>query len=114
MNNSTNNSVRLTGNLAAAPEVRIFDAGKKLARLRMATSDSYTNAKGEQVTDTQWHNVIAWGKLAEQAADKLSKGSLLCLEGKLVNKSYTDKDGVKKYVTEVVANSFELLQKATA
>jgi single-strand DNA-binding protein len=114
MNNSTNNSVKLTGNLGAAPEIREYEAGKKMARLRMATTDGYTNAKGEQVSETQWHSVVAWGKLAEAAEQKLQKGSLLCLEGKLVSRTYTDKEGVKKYVTEVVANGFELLEKKTA
>lgn len=114
MNTQMNNSVQLTGNLGAAPEIREFEAGKKLARLRIATTDSYTNAKGEEVAETQWHSVIAWGKLAEAAEQKLGKGSFICIQGKLANKTYTDKEGVKKYITEVVAQGFEILEKKPA
>ena len=113
MNTPINNKVQLTGHLGAAPEIREFEAGKKLARLRLATSDSYTNAKGENVTETFWHNVVAWGKLADQASKNFTKGSMITVEGKLVNKAYTDKQGEKKYITEVVAHEMAEINKAT-
>lgn len=103
------NKVQLIGNLGFAPDVRTTDAGKKWARLRMATSDSYRNAKGEKVTDTQWHDIVAWGKNAELAEKYLIKGSNLAIEGKLVSRSYTDKTGAKKYITEVQVNEILLL-----
>lgn len=99
--NTLRNKVQLIGNLGAAPEIKNFDGNKKMARLNIATNESYTNAKGEKVKDTQWHNVVLWGKQAEFAEKYLSKGSEVLIEGKLVNRNYTDKDGVKKYVTEV-------------
>src|SRR4051812_39922766 len=95
------NKVQLIGNLGSAPEIRTLDGGKKLARFSMATSESYRNQKGEKVTETQWHNVVAWGKVAEIAEKYLNKGSEVAVEGKLINRSYTDKEGNKKYITEV-------------
>ena len=105
------NRVQLIGNLGKAPEVKDLDNGNKMARLSIATSETYQNAKGEKVTDTQWHNVVAWGKTAEIAEKFLAKGTELAIDGKLVNRSYTDKDGQKKYVTEVVANELLILSK---
>ncbi|HRD57917.1 MAG TPA: single-stranded DNA-binding protein [Ferruginibacter sp.] len=95
------NKVQLIGNLGNAPEVRNTESGKKLARFSLATNESYRNAKGEKVTDTQWHNVIAWGKVADIVEKFLVKGSEIVLEGKLINRNYTDKEGNKKYITEV-------------
>ena len=95
------NKVQLIGNLGNAPEVRNTESGKKLARFSLATNESYRNAKGEKVTDTQWHNVIAWGKVADIVEKFLVKGSEFVLEGKLINRNYTDKEGNKKYITEV-------------
>ena len=109
--NNLRNSVRLIGNLGAAPEVKNLDKGNKVAKLSLATSESYTNAKGEKVKDTQWHNLVAWGKTAEIAEKYLSKGSEVAIEGKLTSHSYTDKEGVKKYVTEVVVNEILMLDK---
>ncbi|MEO5571848.1 MAG: single-stranded DNA-binding protein [Bacteroidia bacterium] len=109
--NNLRNSVRLIGNLGAAPEVKNLDKGNKVAKLALATNETYTNAKGEKVTDTQWHNLVAWGKTAEIAEKYLSKGSEVAIEGKLTSHSYTDKEGVKKYVTEVVVNEILMLDK---
>jgi len=95
------NKVQLIGNLGNAPEVRNTESGKKLARFSLATNESYRNAKGEKVTDTQWHNVIAWGKVADIVEKFLVKGSEIVLEGKLINRNYTYKEGNKKYITEV-------------
>jgi single-strand DNA-binding protein len=102
--NTLRNKVQLIGNLGAAPEVKNLDGGKKMARISIATHESYTNAKGEKVKETQWHNIVLWGKQAEFAEKYLNKGNEVALDGKLLNKNYTDKDGVKKYVTEIQVN----------
>lgn len=108
--NALKNRVQLIGNLGMDPEVKQFDNGK-MARLRIATSETYTNTKGEKVTETQWHSVVAWGKTAEILERFTEKGSEVAIEGKLVNRSYNDKDGQKKYITEVVANEVLLLTR---
>ena len=102
--NTLRNKVQLIGNLGAAPEVKNLDGGKKMARISLATHETYTNAKGEKVNDTQWHNIVLWGKQAEFAEKYLNKGNEVAIDGKLLNKNYTDKDGVKKYVTEIQVN----------
>ncbi len=92
------------GNLGAAPEVKSISDNKKLAKFSVATNESYKNEKGEKVTETYWHNVVAWGKRAGIVEKYLQKGSEVAIEGKLTNRSYTAKDGVKRYVTEILAN----------
>ncbi|GGB10394.1 MULTISPECIES: single-stranded DNA-binding protein [Mucilaginibacter] len=104
--NSLRNSVRLVGNLGMDPEVKVFDSNKKMVRLSIATNESYKNDKGEKITDTQWHNLIFWGTQAKLAEDLLKKGDEVAVEGKLANRNYTDKDGIKRYVSEVVVNEF--------
>jgi len=104
--NSLRNSVRLVGNLGMDPEVRSFDNNKKLARLSLAINESYKNDKGEKVTETQWHNVVMWNAQAKFAEDYLKKGDEIAIEGRLSSRSYTDKDGNKRFVTEIVANEF--------
>jgi single-strand DNA-binding protein len=111
---NTTNRVQLTGNLGAKPEVKIFDNGNKVARFSMATKDEYTSKKGEKITDTQWHYVSAWGKLADLIESELNKGSFVSVEGKLVTRNYLDKSGQKKYITEIVANDVLVKQKAEA
>lgn len=103
------NKVQLIGNLGANPEIKTLEGGKKLARFSIATNETYRNAKGEKVTETQWHNLVAWGKVAEIAEKYLSKGSEIAIEGKLTNRSYNDKDGNKKYITEVQVNEVLML-----
>lgn len=103
------NKVQLIGNLGNAPEVKTTESGKKLARFSVATNESYRNAKGEKVTETTWHNLVAWGKVADIAEKYLNKGSEIAIEGKLINRSYTDKDGNKKYITEVQVNELLML-----
>ncbi len=103
------NKVQLIGNLGGKPEVKETESGKKLAMFNVATSESYRNAEGEKITETQWHRVVAWGKVAEIAEKYLDKGKEIALEGKLVNRSYTDKDGNKKYITEVQATELLML-----
>ena len=103
------NKVQLIGNLGNNPEIRTMEGGKKMARFSVATNETYRTAKGEKVTETQWHNLIAWGKVAEIAEQFLSKGSEVAIEGKLVNRNYTDKDGNKRYVTEIQVNEVLML-----
>lgn len=104
--NTLRNSVRLVGNLGMDPEVKNFDNSRKLARLSLATNESYKNDKGEKVTETQWHNLIFWDARAKLAEDYLKKGDEVAIEGKLTNRNYTDKDGNKRYACEVVVNEF--------
>lgn len=105
------NRVQLIGNLGGTPEVKEFDNGNKVARFTVATSDYYTNKKGEKVNETQWHNIVIWGKLAGIAEKYLEKGSQVVVDGKLTTRNYTDKEGNKKYFTEIVANEFMMLDK---
>lgn len=109
--NNLKNKVQLIGNLGSAPEIKLLDGGAKLARISLATNETYKNAKGEKITDTQWHNVIAWNKAAEIVEKYFTKGLEVMIEGKLVNRNYTDKDGIKHYVTEVQANELLILTK---
>jgi single-strand DNA-binding protein len=104
--NTLRNSVRLVGNLGMDPEVKSFDNNKKLAKVSLATNESYKNEKGEKVTETQWHNLVMWGTQAKFAEDFLKKGDEVAIEGKLANRNYTDKDGIKRYFTEIVVNEF--------
>ena len=103
------NRVQLIGHLGNAPEIRKTETGKKLVRFSVATNESYKNSNGEKVTETQWHNLIAWGKLADIAEKLLNKGTEVAIEGKLINNNYTDKEGVKKYSTEIQVNELLLL-----
>ncbi|MBT8319208.1 MAG: single-stranded DNA-binding protein [Gramella sp.] len=105
------NTVQLIGHVGNEPEIVNLESGKKLAKFSVATNESYKNAKGEKITDTQWHNIIAWGKTAELVENYVPKGKEIGIEGKLTSRSYEDKDGVKKYITEVVCNELLLLGK---
>ena len=107
--NTLRNKVQLIGNLGNAPEIITLDSGKKLAKFSIATNDSYKNAQGEKITDTQWHNLVAWNKTAEIVEKYLEKGKEVAIEGKLTSRSYDDKDGIKRYITEVVVNELLLL-----
>mgnify|MGYP001558007071 CR=1 FL=1 len=107
--NALRNKVQLIGNLGMDPEIKILDGGKKLAKMSIATNETYKNNKGEKVTETQWHNLIAWGKTAEICEKFLKKGSEIALEGKLVNRNYTDKEGIKRYVTEIEVSEILML-----
>ncbi|MDE3144224.1 MAG: single-stranded DNA-binding protein [Bacteroidota bacterium] len=98
------NKVQLIGHLGINPEIKTLEGGRKLARFSLATNENYRNIKGERVTETQWHNIVAWGKVAEIAEKYLKKGSEIAIEGKLINRNYNDKDGNKKYITEVQVN----------
>ena len=107
--NTLRNKVQLIGNLGNTPEIITLDSGKKLAKFSIATNESYKNAQGEKVTETQWHNLIAWNKTAEIIEKYLEKGKEIAIEGKLTSRSYDDKDGNKKYITEVVVNELLML-----
>lgn len=107
--NAIQNKVQLIGNLGKDPEVKNLNSGKLRANFSLATSENYRNAQGEKVTETQWHNVVAWGKIAEIAENYLQKGNKVAIEGKLVHRVYDDKSGQRKYITEVVANSVMML-----
>ncbi|TVR41042.1 MAG: single-stranded DNA-binding protein [Cryomorphaceae bacterium] len=107
------NKVQLIGRLGAEPEVKTFDNGQ-MARMSIATSERYRNNKGEQVEDTQWHNVIAWGKTAEIAGKYLRKGQEVAITGKLETRQYTDKEGNTRYSTQVVCDELLMLGKKDA
>ncbi len=102
------NRVQLTGNLGNAPEVKTFGDGNKLIKFSLATNEEYKTTKGEIATDTQWHFISVWGKLALELETILKKGSHVSVDGKIKNSSYVDKNGVKKYVTEIVAKEVEV------
>ena len=106
--NALKNKVQLIGNLGNAPEIKSIESGKKMARFSMATNENYRNAKGEKVTETTWHNLVAWGKVAELAEKFLQKGTEVVIEGKLINRNYTDKNGNKKYISEIQVNELLL------
>ena len=105
------NSVQLIGNLGQDPEIVNLESGSKLAKFSIATTDSYKNAKGEKMTDTQWHNVVAWGKTAEIVENYLAKGNEVAVEGKLTHRSYENKEGEKRYITEIKCNELLMLGK---
>jgi len=107
--NALKNKVQLIGNLGNAPEIKNTEKGKKLAKFSIATNETYYNAKGDKVVETQWHNLIAWGKVADVVEKYLSKGTEVAIEGKLMNNNYTDKDGNKKYTTEVLVHELLLI-----
>ena len=103
------NKVQLIGNLGNNPEIITLDSGKKLAKFSIATNESYKNAQGEKVTDTQWHNVVAWNKTADIIERYLEKGNEVAVEGKLTSRSYETKEGEKRYITEIVCNELLML-----
>lgn len=103
------NKVQLIGNLGMNPEIKTLESGKKLAKFSIATNETYKNAKGEKITDTQWHNVIAWNKTAEIAEMFLEKGKEVAIEGKLTTRSWDDEQGNKRYITEIVCSELLLL-----
>ncbi|WP_143961669.1 single-stranded DNA-binding protein [Litoribacter populi] len=105
------NSVKLIGRLGAKPEVKTFENNRKVARLSLATNESYKTSKGEFATETNWHNVVVWGKQAETLESNADKGTEVSVEGRMVTRSYNDKDGVKKWITEVIANEVAIVEK---
>ena len=105
------NKVILIGNLGKEPEYKTLQDGTAVAKLALATSESFRLKSGETKTSTQWHTIIVWRGLANLVRDYTRKGSLIYIEGKLQNRNFEDKEGLKKYVTEVVADQIILLDK---
>ncbi len=103
------NQVRLIGNLGTDPEIKEVGTNRKLAKLNLATNESYRNDKGERVTETQWHNLVGWGKVATLIEKYLKKGSEIAVEGKLNNRTYVDKEGHKRYYCEIVISDMVML-----
>ena len=105
------NKVQLIGNLGNDPQIINLESGKRVAKFTIATNETYKNNKGEKVTDTQWHNIVAWGKTAEIIEKYVTKGKEVAIEGKLTSRSYETKEGEKRYITEVVCNELLMLGK---
>ena len=109
--NALKNKVQLIGNLGNEPEIIDLKNGKKLAKFSLATNEYYKNQAGEKVSETQWHNIIAWGKLAEIIENYLTKGNEIVMEGKLTSRTFKDKSGKKKWITEVVCQELVMMKK---
>lgn len=105
------NTVQLIGHVGQEPEIKNLEGGKKLANISIATNEVYYKDNGDKVEKTEWHRVTAWGKTAEIIEKHVIKGKEIAIEGKLTTRSYDDKDGNKRYITEVVANEILLLGK---
>ncbi len=106
MQNQTRNSVQLTGNIGKDIQLFTFDTGNKKAQLSLATNFSYKTTQGETVKNTEWFNLVAWGKTAEEMSESLQKGNEISIQGRLSNRKYADKNGTNKYITEVIVTSF--------
>ncbi|MEM6964965.1 MAG: single-stranded DNA-binding protein [Bacteroidota bacterium] len=107
-NNMSNlrNSVRLIGRLGSNPDFKQFESGRSIAKVSIATNDIYRNERGDKIVETQWHNLVVWGKYAESFHKILAKGDEVAIEGKLTHRSYQDAEGTTRYVTEIVVNEF--------
>jgi len=111
---SLRNNVQLIGNLGKEIELKTTPSGKYVTTFSIATKEAYKNQAGETIEDTQWHNIVAWGKQAELLSKFLKKGSKVYVQGKLMHRSYDDANGFKRYVTEVKLNNFELMSQLAA
>ena len=103
------NHVQLIGNVGQDPTITTLESGRKVANFSLATNEYYKNSKGEKVQDTQWHNIVAWGRTAEIIEKYATKGKEIGVNGKLKSRSYEDNEGVTRYVTEVEASEILLL-----
>lgn len=108
--NSLKNRVYLIGNLGQDPETKKLENGKKVTRFTLATSDSFKNGDGQKIKETTWHNIVTWNGLADIAGKYLKKGSQVAVEGRIVYRSYDDKKGTTKYITEIVLNDLLMLK----
>ncbi len=103
------NKAIILGNLGADPELRYTPTGQAVTSLRIATTEKYKDKSGVSQSRTEWHNIVCWGRLAEIAKDYLKKGSPVFIEGRIQYRSYDDKDGIKRFRTDIVANAMQLL-----
>lgn len=108
--NNLRNRVNLIGNLGTDPEVKKLESGRMLAKFPLATSENYKNSEGQKISETQWHNLVVWGPTATFAEKYLKKGNEIAVEGKLSHRTYEDKDGIKKYITEIIVNEVLILK----
>ena len=106
------NKVILVGNLGADPEVKYTPSGKSVANFRIATSEQWTNKDGEKEERTEWHRIVAWGRLGEICGEYLHKGKQVYVEGRLQTKTWEDRDGNKRYTTEIIAQAMQMLGAA--
>lgn len=103
------NKVMLIGNLGRDPEIRYTTSGQAVANFTLATTEKYTNKAGERQEDTEWHRIVAWGRLAEICGEYLTKGRMVYIEGSIKTRSWEDKEGNTKYTTEIVARNMQML-----
>jgi single-strand DNA-binding protein len=108
--NALRNRVQLIGNLGMDPESKTLDNGKKVTKFTLATNESFKNADGQKVEETTWHNIVAWNGLADIAGKYLKKGHQVAIEGRIVYRTYEDKNKVTKNITEIVANDLLMLK----
>jgi len=108
------NKVILLGNVGADPEVKYLEGGTCVASVRLATSETYKNKNGEKITNTEWHNIVLWRGLGEITEKYVKKGSQLYIEGKIKTRTWDDKDGIKRYTTDIVADSMQMIGKAVS
>ena len=107
--NNLRNKVQLIGNLGQSPEIKTFEGGKKVANLSLATNEYYTDTNGDKITNTQWHSLVAWGKVADIIEKHLKKGDEIAVEGKIVYEKYETKEGVTMYATKIQVNEVLML-----
>ena len=107
---SLSNRVTLIGNLGQDPETKTTETGKKLTHFTLATKEGFKNAEGQRVNETTWHNIVAWNGLADVAGKFLKKGKEVAVEGRIVYRTYEDKKGITKYITEIVLSDLVLLR----
>lgn len=105
------NKVSLIGRIGAKPEEQVFESGVKKTRISLATNEGYKDKKGEWVENTQWHNIIAWGNQVDRVIRSLDKGTEVVVEGRLVNRSYDDKNGERRFITEIELNDFVIVNR---
>lgn len=103
------NKAILVGNLGKDPEIRTIDSGRKVAQFPLATTETYKDKNGQRVDQTEWHNVVFWGAIADVIEKYLKKGSQIYVEGRIRTRSYEDKEGVKKYITEIMGDKMTML-----
>lgn len=105
------NKVTLVGNLGRDPELRRFEGGGVVAKFPVATNENYKDRNGQWQTQTEWHDVVCWGPLAERSERDLKKGKLVYVEGKITHRKYTDQNNIERYITEILANTVRLLER---